>query len=62
MPAASTIRPIGDNCTAASCASFEPASAPRFAPSMITTNSRWPLLTLNESAANAHIWETTITP
>ncbi len=62
MPVASTIRPIGDSAATASCVSFAPASAPRLAPSMITTNRRWPLLTLNESAANAHICDTTITP
>ncbi len=29
---------------------------------MITGNSRWPLLRLNESAANAQSWAITITP
>ena len=53
---------MGDSAATASSVTLEPASAPRLAPSMITTNRRWPLLTLNESAAKAHICDTTMTP
>ncbi len=59
---ARTMRPIGDNDATANSVNLAPASAPMLAPSMITTNRRWPLLTLNESAAYAHICATAITP
>ena len=61
-PVASSISPIGDSAVTASWVTFAPTSAPRLAPSMITTNRRWPLFTLKESAANAHICDTTISP